>query len=112
MHRDDLFQYGIEALDHYGGTAQIRKCLEECKELESALTDWLTIRETKELDMREAICGFTWWLRQRAKNAVIDEIADVTIMVNQMRLAFGTQEVDNRIAYKIERQRKRMRGWE
>lgn len=34
---------------------------------------------------------------------VIDEIADVLIVANQMRETFGTQEVDARILYKLDR---------
>jgi len=92
---EDLPEFAIEALRHYGDRAQARKCIEESGELGHALTVWIRGR-----------CGPDF------EKAVIDEIADVIIMAEQMRQAFGAYEVDERIAFKIERQRQRMRGGE
>jgi len=88
---EDLPEFAIEALRHYGDRAQARKCIEECTELNRAIRQW---------DM----CGHMGY----DCHAVIDEIADVLIMAEQMRIAFGTKAVDERIAFKIERQRQRM----
>ena len=92
---EDLPQFARDAIYHYGDRAQARKCIEECRELDDALTAWLMGR-----------CGLEF------EKAVIDEIADVIIMAQQMREAFCTIAVDERIAFKIERQRKRMQGGE
>ena len=43
-----------------------------------------------------------------AREAVIDEIADVTIMMRQLAMIFGFAQVENRINQKIERLRKRL----
>ena len=89
--RARLFDYCQEALDHYGRTLQADKCIEECRELDDALIVW------KRGGYMAHDCP-----------GVLDEIADVIIMVEQMRQAFGAYEVDERIAFKIERQRQRM----
>lgn len=39
---------------------------------------------------------------------VMDELADVLIMANQMRLHFGAAQVDAAVEYKIERLKKRI----
>ncbi len=87
---DDLKKYALEALDFYGRNAQDHKALEEVDELSDALFCWLTFGVNAD--------------------EVIDEIADVLIMVTQMRIAFGVDAVDERIAFKIQRQRERMKG--
>lgn len=74
------------ALDTYGADAQIDMAIEECAELTLAL------QHNK---------------RGRAVN-VITEIADVTIMVGQMRLLFGAEAVDAEIEDKLKRLEYRM----
>jgi len=85
MDRDKLEAFCRDALAHYGIGPQILKVCEEMSELDIALS-----HGTSE-DVR-------------------DEIADVLIMTEQMRIAFGASAVDERIAFKIDRQRKRMEG--
>ena len=92
---EDLPEFAIEALRHYGDLAQADKCIEECRELGDALIVW------KRGGYMAHDCP-----------GVLDEIADVIIMVEQMRIAFGAKAVDDRIAFKIERQRQRMQEGE
>ena len=98
MDRVDMLRFCEGALAHYGPTAQAEKAVEELRELDEALTRYL--------------CAACPPPGTRGHNAVVDEIADVLIMVEQMRIAFGAKAVDERIAFKIERQRQRMREGE
>lgn len=76
------------ALAHYGPERQMAKMTEECAELIVALHHFAGSKIRKE--------------------SVIEEIADVLIMANQMRLLFGPAQVDAAIAYKVERLGKRV----
>jgi hypothetical protein len=77
---EDIFQ---TAVDLYGESNQAEKAIEECSELITALIKFSHGRATDE--------------------QVIDEIADVIIMSNQLRIIFGQEDVDERIKYKLER---------
>ena len=88
----DIYQ---RAIDAFGEEHQIGKAIEECAEFiveVSKKTDWV---------------AFSGWYgiidANNVAERVIDEIADVTIMMKQMRLMFGKDVVDNRIAFKLER---------
>lgn len=74
------------ALDTYGADAQIDQCIEECAEL------------TVELQHRK---------RGRLNHAV-EEIADVMICAQQMRLLVGPEEVDAEMRRKLARLEQRM----
>lgn len=74
------------ALDTYGADAQIDQCIEEMAEL------------TVELQHRK---------RGRPDHAA-EEIADVMICVQQMRLLVGPEEVDAEIRRKMARLEQRM----
>ena len=63
-------------LVHFAPERQKMKCIEECGELITALAKG---------------CG------------VAEEIADVIIMANQMRLLFGKDKVDAKIGQKLDR---------
>ena len=75
-----------EALRKWGQIAQIDQCIEECGELVAALQQFK---------------------RGRPVN-VITEIADVTIMAEQMRLMFGADTVDGLKESKLERLERRL----
>lgn len=94
MDRVDLLKFCNEALAHYGVESQVTQAIEECRELDFALFSWR--EDGSELH----------------QESVIDEIADVLIMAEQMRIAFGADAVDERIRFKVERQRKRMKEGE
>jgi NTP pyrophosphatase (non-canonical NTP hydrolase) len=72
-----------KAIQKYGADAQQKQCIEECSELITAILH-----------------------HQRGKctaQDVVTEIADVTIMCEQMKLMFGAAEVEREIKAKIER---------
>lgn len=82
---EDLLQ---EALDTWGEDAQIMMALEECGELITALTQY--------------------WRGRKTKEEVAEEIADVSIMMRQMRLVFGYETVNEIEAGKLVRLKKRI----
>ena len=76
--------YG-DAIAHYGRESQIMMAVEEMAEL------------TKELAKAFRPAGTT-------REQLMDEIADVTIMMEQLRLVFDmNEEVQGRIDYKVQR---------
>jgi len=76
-----------EALDTWGEDLQIVLAQEECAELIKAL------------------CKFK---RTGQTGDVIEEIADVCIMMDQMKLIFGEWQVDNAITRKLDRLKERI----
>ena len=76
------------ALDRFGLHAQMLQTCEECAELQQALLHHLRGRQSD----------------------VVGEIADVLIMAGQMRLAFGTEEVDRAVEMKLARLKERLNG--
>lgn len=78
----------IEPLEHYGMFTQIVKCMEECGELIRALGKHLC--------------------EERGYENVVEELADVDIMLAQMRYIFGRAEVDRVRAQKLARLKMRM----
>jgi len=84
-------------IDTYGTTPQIDMAIEECSELIKAL---LKARRGK--DEPEVL-----------RDAIIDEIADVEIMLNQLKIIHScTKAVDERIDFKINRQIERLKNYE
>lgn len=79
---------GLKALNHFGETHQTNKALEELFELAVELTQW----------------------KKDAAHppAIIDEIADVLVMMMQMALLHGWNEVVDRIDFKITRLERRL----
>jgi 3-phosphoglycerate kinase len=76
---------------HYGVENQKYKACEEMAELIQVLMK----TETEKID-------FSYF------ENIIDELADVCIMIEQLRFLFGEVDVDNRIVAKLNRQLKRM----
>lgn len=72
----------IDALEKWGDSSQIYMAIEECGELIVALSH--SFRNSKNPN-------------------IITEIADVLITVNQLRLIFGEEKVDEEIKLKQER---------
>ena len=83
-----------EAIDYYGPHAQIMKACEECSELQVELHHWLRNWKVAFVPQEEKLR---------------DELADVLIMVMQLREIFGTAAVDAQVQVKLERLRKRIR---
>lgn len=76
------------ALEHYGVHHQIVKCMEECGELIQALARKLS--------------------GEHNEDNVAEELADVEIMLMQMRIAFGRHKVYRARAQKLARLKMRM----
>lgn len=77
-----------QAIDTWGEDAQVSMAIEECSELITALTQF--------------------WRGRKTKAEVAEEIADVSIMMRQLRLIFGYQEVNEIEAGKLARLKKRL----
>lgn len=83
----------MHILYHYDARSQMLKCCEELSELESAILKYLNKDGNNSED-------------------VLDEMADVYIMLEQMKsvFPFGENVLNERIDYKLDRQHKRMKG--
>lgn len=86
--------------DHYGFKKQSMMMIEECSELQKAICKWN--RERGDLLRSESSdCD------ERA--AIIDELADVIIMANQISYLLSAEdEVSEQIEFKLDRQMRRM----
>ncbi len=86
-------------IDHYGLQEQSGQCIEECAELILALRKYWRFDPIRHDTVTH----------ENLRRDIADELADVQIMVDQMRIGFGVGDlVDERIRYKLERQRERM----
>lgn len=81
-----------DALQTFGEDAQIRKAIQELTELLLAICHF-----------PEGKCG---------RDSLVDEIADVTIMCEQLRMIYGINdgEVRDRMDYKVGRLSRKIRG--
>lgn len=75
---------GESALMYFGTRAQIVKACEEMSELITKLCKRLNQSPVTDTD-------------------IVDEVADVLIMANQMRRIYGEDAVDERIVFKLDR---------
>lgn len=76
------------ALETYGGWPQIMMCIEECAELTNALAKMSRNRGTT-MD-------------------IVTEIADVSIIIDQLSMMFGEMKVHEERVRKIERLKERL----
>jgi hypothetical protein len=79
---DDVFR---KALETWGGESQENMAIEECSEFIKAICKYRRNAGHKEVD------------------DIIDEIADVTIMMRQMTIAIGEEAVEIKIKEKVNR---------
>lgn len=87
---DDLELLAIDALKHFGDTAQICQTMEECAELIQALNKSLRHNTDPE----------------KVRHNILEELADVTIMVEQMKQNFDTEvEFDEILEEKMDKLR-------
>jgi NTP pyrophosphatase (non-canonical NTP hydrolase) len=77
------------ALVHYGDSAQISKAVEELAELIRSLSK-------PEFSDRERL------------DAIIDEIADVQVMLLQLKIIYGAESCERRFDYKMQRLKERI----
>lgn len=88
LNRDNVRRVScLTLLEHYGPPEQMRQTIEECGELIVALRHFERGKATYD--------------------DVIGEIADVIIMCEQMRFAFGQEKVNETIDRKLSRQMER-----
>ena len=83
----------MHILYHYGARPQMLKCCEELSELESAILKHLNKGGNN-------------------TDEILDEMADVYIMLEQMKsvFPFGENVLNERIDYKLDRQHELMKG--
>ena len=79
---------------YYGSTAQGRQCIEECAELIQAINKWDRLKSPGDPEnVKKAMCS------------IVEEIADVRIMLDQLIYLYGcSEEVDKMMDEKINRQ--------
>lgn len=77
-------------LQHYGVSSQLRKLAEECGEAV------------------QAALKYDYKADEITKQALITEIADLEIMVQQIKLAVGYEEVIKEVDFKLNRQLERI----
>lgn len=87
----DEFQ---EILEHYGPIHQIGKLLEEVEELHRAIEQYID----PGMDCQKC-----------AEDALIDEIADVSILIEQVVMFLGIEKVNQRVDFKLNRQINRIK---
>ena len=78
---------------HYGKTHQLQKAFEEIGELIVAICKYADCREDEKAALKDDIIG---------------EIADVCVLMEQLKLFYGPKEVEDRIDFKIDRQIERI----
>lgn len=81
-----------QAIEKWGESSQIEMIMEECLELAMAINKL----RRKDGDPHKPFAD------------VHDEIADVKIMIAQAELIFDKEEIDKRVAFKMERLEKRI----
>ena len=85
-----------KAIDTYGTEAQMMQCIEKMAELIQAINKYFRANTDEEM--------------AKAYVSVIEEISDVQIMLEQMRIVFGDKSVDEQITAKLGRLEKRLKG--
>ena len=75
-----------EILKHYGVSPQLRKLAEECGEAV------------------QAALKYDYRANEITKQLLINELADVEIMLQQLKLAIGYEKVNQEIDFKLNRQ--------
>ena len=70
------------ALDWWGRTAQLDQCVEECAELIQAINKYK---------------------RGHVVDGLVDELADVHVMINQLAILVGRDKVGERVDFKLKR---------
>jgi len=88
--RENIEALAKIAVDHYGTASQLDVAQEELAELVVAISHYRRGRDEN-------------------RKRIIEEIADVVIVVQQLRLVFGKQEVDDVVQQKLRRLKTRIR---
>lgn len=91
MEKGEKIELYEEAIDVWGQLPQINMVYEECGELTTALARYLRGRATA--------------------NDVITEVADVSIMMEQMAVLFGKEQFEQEKERKLQRLKKRIKEY-
>ena len=87
------------AVETFGAEAQVIVAIEECSELQKALTKWLRHKARNTKSKTASVADFIY-------DNIREEMADVSIMLNQLALIFGDAN-EEEIA-KLERLERRL----
>ena len=102
------------AIEHYGKSHQLSKCIEEVGEFLQAVGKYSALAEKhkdwKKSSQGPATVGDTMFCEEiiQAERHLQEEIADAIITLQQMRLVYGPEHVDWWINFKLERLEDRM----
>lgn len=96
--RLDEQQVFIDAVKIYGEVNQLEQVQEELSELLLAISKYKRTLRTKQGEEYTTV----------AREQMEREVADVIIMMTQMKLLFDNHNIQDTIAEKLERQRQRM----
>ncbi len=88
-----------KSISHYGIYRKLTTTIEECAELIQAIAK-------AQRYGKNVAGGIEMSHEHRA--AIIDEVADVTIMMEQMQMLFPPEKIRERIAFKVNRLKKRI----
>lgn len=106
--RDGVFR---RCICEYGTQPQVDMCIEEMSELTKALLKWrrkFALVKGENVNPVSEDTNLT-----KAREGIIDELADVRIMCRQMEILFQCEdEVERRIDFKVQRQSGRLDEWE
>lgn len=89
----------IKAIKTYGREAQMRQCIEEMAELTQAICKHFRITDKENVDVKEFKENYA---------SLVDETADVYIMIQQMIHMIGAEDIFERVNFKIDRLEKRL----
>ena len=83
-----------KAIKHFGDEAQVEKTIEEMAELTMAIQKFKLFVKSESSSTKEMM---------EIVGNVVEEIADVTIMMQQMTIMFDVENVNNAMDYKLGR---------
>ena len=110
MNELDVKRVLQQAIDTYGVEAQLDMCIEEMSELTKAICKYKrlqnSISENKYVARTEML-DFTSKLSTATDN-IAEETADVLIMLEQIKMIFGTSTIEKQIDYKVKRLAERL----
>lgn len=98
MKKNFLF---LNAISHFGAIHQIGKAAEECSELTTELIKYVILNPT--IDIQDIT-------KQIPPIKILEEIADVEIMLDQLKIIFSQKSVDRFKKIKLARLRELILG--
>ena len=106
---DDMKRVLEKAIEHYGKSHQLAKCIEEVGEFLQAVGKYYSMakkhNEWKKSSQGPATVEDTMFCEEfiQVERHLQEEIADAIITLQQMRLIYGPEHVDWWTDYKLER---------